>query len=53
MKIWAIPDYLEHELMPAVSKYLFEEIEINEIIAPEGNPNRPGDKHEKKIYNKQ
>ena len=48
MKVWAIPDYWEHELIPSVSKYLFEELEINENIAPEGNPNRPGDKHEKK-----
>lgn len=37
-----------HELMPSVSKYLFEEIDIVENIAPKGNPNRPGDKHEKK-----
>ena len=48
MKVWAIPEYWEHELIPSVSKYLFEELEINENIAPKGNPNRPGDKHEKK-----
>ena len=48
MKVWAIPEYWEHELIPSVSKYLFEDLEINENIAPEGNPNRPGDKHEKK-----
>ena len=48
MKVWAIPEYWEHELIPSVSKYLFEELEINENIAPKGNPNRPGDKHERK-----
>ena len=48
IKVWALKDYWEHELMPSVSKYLFEEIEMIENIAPEGNPNRPGDKHEKK-----
>ena len=48
IKVWALENYWEHELIPSVSKYLFEEIEMNENIAPEGNPNRPGDKHEKK-----
>ena len=48
IKVWALQDYWVHELIPSVSKYLFEEIEMNENIAPKGNPNRPGDKHEKK-----
>ena len=48
IKVWALENYWEHELIPSVSKYLFEDIEMNENIAPEGNPNRPGDKHEKK-----
>ena len=49
IKVWAGSNYWEHELIPSVSKYLFEDIEMNENIAPEGNPNRPGDKH-KKVY---
>ena len=48
IKVWALQDYWVHELIPSVSKYLFEEIKMNENIAPKGNPNRPGDKHEKK-----
>ena len=48
IKVWALQDYWEHELIPSVTKYLFEEINMIENIAPEGNPNRPGDKHEKK-----
>ena len=48
IKVWALENYWEHELIPSVSKYLFEDIEMQENIAPEGNPNRPGDKHEKK-----
>ena len=48
IKVWALQDYWVHELIPSVSKYLFEEIEMNENIAPKGNPNRPGDIHEKK-----
>ena len=48
IKVWALENYWEHELIPSVSKYLFEDIEMHENIAPEGNPNRPGDKHEKK-----
>ena len=48
IKVWALEDYWEHLLIPSVCQYLFEEIEMNEHIAPEGNPNRPGDKHEKK-----
>ena len=48
IKVWAGENYWEHELMPSVCKYLFEDMEMNENIAPEGNPNRPGDKHEKK-----
>ena len=46
-KVWAGQDFWTHELIPSVSKYLFEEIKMNENIAPEGNPNRPGDKHVK------
>ena len=49
IKVWALENFWEYELIPSVSKYLFEDIEINENIAPKGNPNRPGDKHEK-IY---
>lgn len=48
IKVWALENYWEHELVPSVSKYLFEDIDMIENIAPEGNPNRPGDKHEKK-----
>lgn len=48
IKVWALEDYWIHELYPSVSKYLFEDIKMVENIAPEGNPNRPGDKHEKK-----
>ena len=48
IKVWALEDFWFHELIPSVSKYLFEEIKMIENIAPEGNPNRPGDKHEKK-----
>ena len=48
IKVWALENYWEHELIPSVSQYLFEEIDMKENIAPEGNPNRPGDKHEKK-----
>ena len=48
IKVWALENYWKHELIPSVSKYLFEDIEMHENIAPEGNPNRPGDKHEKK-----
>ena len=48
IKVWALQNYWEHDLIPSVSQYLFEEIEMNENIAPEGNPNRPGDKHKKK-----
>ena len=47
IKVWALEKFWEHELIPSVSKYLFEDIKINENIAPKGNPNRPGDKHEK------
>ena len=49
IKVWALENFWEHELIPSVSKYLFEDIKINENIAPKGNPNRPGDKLEK-IY---
>ena len=48
IKVWAGDNYWEHELIPSVCKYLFEDMEIIENIAPEGNPNRPGDRHEKK-----
>ena len=47
IKVWAIPEYYEHNLKPSVAKYLFEEINIVENIAPKGNDNRPGDTHEK------
>ena len=47
IKVWAIKDTWDHQLKPSVAKYLFEEIDMIEHIAPEGNPNRPGDKHEK------
>lgn len=36
-----------HDLIQSVSTYLFEDLSITENIAPKGNPNRPGDKHEK------
>jgi N-acetylmuramoyl-L-alanine amidase CwlA len=48
IKVWALENNYEHELIPSVSLYLFEDIEMNENIAPVGNPNRPGDKHEKR-----
>ena len=35
-------------MIPSVSKYLFEELDIVENLAPLGNFNRPGDKYEKK-----
>ena len=47
IKVWALKNYWEHQLKPSVAKYLFEDIDIVEHVAPEGNPNRPGDKHEK------
>ena len=47
IKVWALKDTWDHQLKPSVAKYLFEEIDMIEHIAPEGNPNRPGDKHEK------
>ena len=47
IKVWALTNTWDHQLKPSVSKYLFEEIDMIEHIAPEGNPNRPGDKHEK------
>ena len=47
IKVWALTNTWDHQLKPSVAKYLFEEIDIIEHIAPEGNPNRPGDKHEK------
>ena len=46
IKVWALEDYYLHELLPSVCQYLFEEMEIIDNIAPEGNPNRPGEKHE-------
>ena len=49
IKVWALKDTWDHQLKPSVAKYLFEEIDMIEHIAPEGNPNRPGDTHEK-IY---
>jgi hypothetical protein len=49
IRVWALEDYYRHELIPSVSLYLFEDIKMIENIAPEGNPNRPGDKHEKNI----
>ena len=47
IKVWAGKATWNHTLMPSVAKYLFEDIEMNENIAPEGNVNRPGDIHEK------
>jgi N-acetylmuramoyl-L-alanine amidase CwlA len=47
IKVWALENYYEHQLKPSVAKYLFEDIDMVEHIAPEGNSNRPGDKHEK------
>ena len=47
IKVWAGTATWEHELKPSVAKYLFEEIDMVENIAPVGNPNRPGDVHEK------
>ena len=47
IKVWALKDTWDHQLKPSVAKYLFEEIDMIEHIAPEGNPNRPGDTHEK------
>ncbi len=41
LKVWAVPEYLEHKLIPSVSKYLFEDLEIIEDITPVGNKNRP------------
>ena len=49
IKVWALKNYWEHALKPSVAKYLFEDISMNENIAPKGNVNRPGDTHEK-IY---
>jgi len=48
IKVWAGPNYWVHTLFLSVSKYLFEDIEMVEHIAPEGNPNRPGTKYPKK-----
>ena len=47
IKVWALKDTWDHQLKPSVAQYLFEEIDMIEHIAPEGNPNRPGDTHEK------
>ena len=47
IKVWALKNTWDHQLKPSVAQYLFEEINMTEHIAPEGNPNRPGDKHEK------
>ena len=47
IKVWALTNTWDHQLKPSVAKYLFEEIDMIEHIAPEGNPNRPEDKHEK------
>ena len=47
INVWGGIYKWEHQLKPSVAKYLFEDINIVENIAPEGNPNRPGDKHEK------
>ena len=48
INVWAIKQNYKHDLVPSVSTYLFEDLDLVENIAPEGNPNRPGDKHEKK-----
>ena len=47
IKVWAGTLFYEHNLKPGVAKYLFEDINIVENIAPEGNINRPGDIHDK------
>ena len=47
IKVWGGTATWNHQLRPSVSKYLFEEINMVENIAPEGNVNRPGDIHEK------
>ena len=47
IRVWAMEKSYNHQLKPSVAKYLFEEINMIEHIAPEGNVNRPGDVHEK------
>ena len=47
IKVWVLEATWNHNLKPSVAKYLFEDIFMVENIAPEGNPNRPGDIHEK------
>ena len=47
IKVWAGEANYDHQLKPSVAKYLFEDVNMIEHIAPETNVNRPGDKHEK------
>jgi len=47
IKVWGGEANYNHNLKPSVAKYLFEDIYMVENIAPEGNPNRPGDTHDK------
>ena len=47
IKVWGGEANYNHNLKPSVAKYLFEDINMVENIAPEGNPNRPGDTHDK------
>ena len=47
IKVWAGTATWNHVLKPSVAKYLFEDVNMVENIAPKGNMNRPGDVHEK------
>ena len=47
IRVWAMEKSYNHQLKPSVAKYLFEDINMVENIAPIENDNRPGDVHEK------
>ena len=47
IRVWALEQSYNHQLKPSVAKYLFEDINMVENIAPIENENRPGDVHEK------
>ena len=47
IRVWAMEKSYNHQLKPSVAKYLFEDINMVENIAPIENENRPGDVHEK------
>ena len=47
IRVWALEQSYNHQLKPSVAKYLFEDINMVENIAPIENDNRPGDVHEK------